>query len=73
MKLHFSFSENDDNQVEVYRTLDNEACFYEVTEAFEHFLSMVYGFPITVVAFVDFNVDDDEDKEDDNQMELDLQ
>ena len=46
MRLHFEFSEWENNEVEVYRTLDDGATFGEVVEVFEHFLSMAYGYPI---------------------------
>lgn len=48
MKIHFSFSEWDDNTVEVFRTLDDGASYGEVVESFAHFLSMAYGYPISL-------------------------
>ena len=63
MKLHFEFKEWDDNEVEVFRTLDDGATFGEVVEVFSHFLSMAYGYPIKLEV----------KHEEDNQKELDLE
>jgi hypothetical protein len=75
MKLHFSFSEWDENEVEVFRTLDDGSSYGEVIDVFAHFLSMAYGYPISLkvdhtgVSF-EFN---NKDEKEDSQMELDLQ
>lgn len=48
MKLHFEFSEWDDNNVEVFRTLDDGASLQEVFDVFRHFISMAYGYDVTI-------------------------
>lgn len=63
MRLHFEFSEWDNNEVEVFRTLDDGATFGEVVEVFSHFLSMAYGYPIKLQGVTDFG----------DQKELDLE
>lgn len=75
MKLHFSFKEWDDCEVEVYRTLEDGADCSEVVDAFSHFLSMAYGYPISVkVDDITFNFPFHlKDKTEENpQQELDL-
>ena len=77
MKLHFSFKEWDDCEVEVYRTLEDGASYDQVVDAFSHFLSMAFGYPISVkVDDVTYNFpffNKNEEKEEDPQQELDLQ
>lgn len=48
MKLHFAFSEWDDNNVEVFRTLDDGASLNEVFDVFKHFISMAYGYDVKI-------------------------
>lgn len=68
MKIHFMFKDWEDDCVEVFRTFDNGTCFHSVTDAFAHFLSMAYGYPIKVTA--ESCLEEDTDN---RQMELDLQ
>ena len=62
MKLHFGFSEWEDNNVEVFRTLDDGAPLQEVFEVFKHFISMAYGYDVTLDKLnqqMSFNFEDD--------------